>query len=47
MQYKIIDGLNGTTLIQITDDEIESFVPKNPNNSDYQKYLKWTEEQNG
>jgi hypothetical protein len=40
MQYKIIDGLNGTVLVQITDDGIESFVPSDPANSDYQAYLK-------
>jgi hypothetical protein len=46
MQYKIIDGLNGSVLVQTTDDGIESFIPSDPANSDYQQYLKWVEENN-
>jgi len=34
-------------LVKRTDGEVISFIPMNEENSDYQAYLKWAEENNG
>lgn len=42
---KITTPLNGT-IIQYEENGILYSIPVDPANSDYQQYLKWTEEQN-
>lgn len=45
MKYKIINGLNNN-LISILNLEDFSYIPIDPANADYQKYLLWLEEGN-
>ena len=43
--YKVIkDDLSNTEVIsQIDENGLESFIPKDEGNSDYQRYLRWLE----
>ena len=38
--------LENNTIERINNDNSISYIPTDPNNSDYQAYLKWLEEQN-
>lgn len=43
-QYKNLDGLIGdNVVVRIADN---AFIPFDPDNTDYQQYLKWLEEGN-
>lgn len=45
MQYKLLNGQDGQPCgLTIIGQNI--FIPLNPNNTDYQQYLKWLEEGN-
>jgi hypothetical protein len=41
--YKTVTGENGIKLIG---ENTETFIPQNPDNTDYQAYLKWLAEGN-
>jgi len=45
--YELIENEYGSCVKMTTEGGIISFIPTEPANSDYQEYLKWTEEQNG
>jgi hypothetical protein len=46
--YTEVTNVLGLGIIhRVDEDGSESWIPKDPANSDYQEYLKWTEEQNG
>lgn len=44
--YELIENEYGSC-IKMIEDDIVSFIPIEPKNSDYQAYLKWVEENNG
>jgi hypothetical protein len=45
IMYKLINNLSGE-LVSIFKPETHSYIPVNPANTDYQKYLKWVAEGN-
>ena len=48
ISYKIIkDPFEKDILTRLNEDESVTYIPFIEGNSDYQKYLKWLEEQNG
>lgn len=49
MRYELImdEVVNFIGLKRITEDEIESWIPIDEANTDYQEYLKWKAEQEG
>jgi hypothetical protein len=50
MTYELIeptDEFEQACIKWTMEDGTIAFIPSDPNNSDYQKYLKWAEEQNG
>ena len=47
MEYELIKIDLGIEVVKRTnDDDTITFIPTDPANSDYQKYLKWVEENN-
>ncbi len=41
--YEIVEDQYGKVLVRTSDDGVISFVPSDPANSDYQRYLAWLE----
>ena len=44
--YKTTTTLNGESVSRLNDDGSVSYIPVDPNNTDYQEYLRWLEEGN-
>lgn len=47
IKYEIRAGISGDILVKIDKDGTESFVPQDPTNSDYQRYLNPDAEESG
>ena len=48
IQYtQYTNPLGGVYILKIDENGLESHIPLDPANSDYQSYLKWLEENNG
>jgi hypothetical protein len=49
--YEVIEKFGGETIKRINSDGTETWIPTDPANSDYQRYLRWLEnpdaEENG
>ena len=45
--YNVVTSPMGNISIQYEENGMSYSIPTDPANSDYQEYLKWTEEQNG
>jgi hypothetical protein len=42
--YKLITTMNGQSVSKANEDGSVSYIPFDPDNTDYQAYLKWLEE---
>ena len=46
LTYEEITTENNKLILRINEDASRSFIPKDPDNSDYKTYLIWVEENN-
>lgn len=44
--YKITTTQRGESVSRLNDDGSTTYIPADPNNTDYQEYLRWLEEGN-
>jgi hypothetical protein len=43
MKYEVVKNENATIIKRTNEDESVSWIPADPANSDYQRYLRWLE----
>jgi hypothetical protein len=44
VKYEIVEDVYGKTIKRTNTDESETWIPTDPANSDYQRYLRWLED---